>query len=92
MLQSRRAILKFLKAFQMVCQLEKQKMDHWEAENAALALAVQKVLLQILDWNAFLESCDVNADHHEVAQPQTSTGVRQKLSPGSDMDVAGLDS
>jgi hypothetical protein len=76
----------------MLCQLEKQKMDHWKAENAALALAVQKVLLQILDWNAFLESFDINADHHEVVQPQTFTGVQQKLSPVSDMDVAGLDS
>jgi hypothetical protein len=66
-LMSRRAILKYLRASKMLCQLEQQKMEHWNAVNAALVLAVRQVCLQILDWNAFLESFNANADHHEVA-------------------------
>jgi hypothetical protein len=72
MSQSRRAILKFLRAFQMLCQLKQQKMEHYKAVNAALGLAVQQALLQILDWNAFLESFDINADHHKVAHHGTT--------------------
>jgi hypothetical protein len=56
----------------MLCQLEQKKLEHWKALIAALTLAIQRALLQILDWSAFLESFDANADHHEVAHRKTS--------------------
>jgi hypothetical protein len=57
----------------MLCQLDQQKIEHWKAVNAALVLAIQQVSLQILDWYAFLESFDANADHHEMAKYKTCT-------------------
>jgi hypothetical protein len=58
----------------MLCQLEQEKkLEHYKAVNAALGLAVQQALLKTLDWSAFLESFDANADHHELAHHTLST-------------------